>query len=263
MIPAISFIPGITSTESLNSNTSLVTALNTVAAPSIPNISSAANYISRPFTANTNTTFTIGNLPMIAPLIPQASHQQPHLRVINSSISQQPLIPQYSEATTKTVDNANKRWSKEEEAQVMLWANSGVSLSEIGNRVSRSTRAIKMRVILLLATRFQNEGIFNGQQFTNGSVEEICRVHQVTSKEVLEYNTTTANTGKLLKFSNNNSTGLALGTLPTLPPLNLSVPEGSTLVSNNMLIEIRDLLIALNNKLNNTSNLTITNGTAL
>ena len=301
-------------------NNILLTTLNAVLAPMIPNINSSSNFTSRPFNTNVSTTFvnnnlpklpnlpTLPNLPIIAPLIPQAHVQQaeqqsfkqgqqelwqsvqlaqqpqfpqqaqPHMRIVRDNVLQQPMIPQYSEAITKTVDNANKRWSKEEEAQVMSWVASGVALSEIGNRLGRSGRAIKMRVILLLSTRFQNERVFNGQRPAEGSVEEICQRHQVTYGEVLEYNSTTANTGRTSRFPGNNNTSSGLdiptpGTLPILVPLGTRVDagvltlqpgqstmqgsaQGSTLVNNNILTEIRDLLVQLNikvDKLNNTS----------
>lgn len=276
MIPTISSIPTTTpisqSTQPIphiNTNT-LLTALNAVPAPMIPNINSANNFTTRPFNTNVATTFAnnnLPNLPIIAPLMPQV--QQPHMRIIRDGVVQQPMIPQYSEPIIKPVDNAGKRWTKEEDSQVMSLVISGIRLSEIGNRLGRSSHAIKMRVILLLSTRFQNEGVFSGQRPTDGTPEEICQRHQVTYDQVLEYNSTKGNALKPSRLPANNSTSNGLGipnpgTLPVLAPLTLGpqigVPaiqdsmQGSTLVNNSILTEIRDLLVQLNTKLDRLNN---------
>ena len=278
-IPSIPTIHSISSTPQTSNDNGLAAALNALSAPLIPNINNSSNFTTRPFNTNVSTTFANNNLPtlpIIAPLIPQSpakqaeqQPQQPHMRIVRDGVLQQPMIPQYSEAITKTVDNANKRWNKEEESQMMSWAASGVSLSEIGNRLGRSSRAIKMRVILLLSTRFQNEGVFNGQPPADGNAEEICQRHHVTYNEVLEYNITNPNNIRKSRFpGNSNATSIPNpGTLPILSPLSMrvdasvvnlqpgqSTSQGSLLVNNNILTEIRDLLVQLNTKIDRLNN---------
>jgi hypothetical protein len=239
----------------------IVSALQAVPAPNIPMIPAAGtlpaiapitNHNQSVAASNIPMTPTLGSLPAIAPIINPSHPVQLHLTIP----TQQPVIPDilsYNASPSNNLSNVGKRWSKDEESVVVRSLMQGSNINNIANNIGRTSRSVKMRILQILNNKFMAEGVYDGLRTSEGwSAEETCQRYQVSYNELLEYKAQASQQGQSYRQNNNNSTA-NFGQLPTIPQ---SPQLGAPVVHDPILTEIRDLLLAMNRKLDS-----LTNGT--
>lgn len=248
-IPAAGTLPLIPAMVPTPKQSQVVTAPAIPAAGTLPLIPAMVPAPNQNQVVTTPTIPALGSLPTIAPIINPGQPIQLSLAISSQqqSAPNTVIIPPLRDIldvnTSSTVDNlgnVGKRWTKEEENEVVRALMQNVAVGTIANNVGRTKHGVKLRILQILNNKFTTEGVYDGRNTSEGwNANEACLRYQVTYNELLEFKSRAQQRDQNHR-GNFNTTNIGQ----------------STVAHDPILVEIRDLLLAMNRKLDMLSNTT-------